>query len=349
MNAKSNNIFSILMLLAGSLLVGFSMGRWLAPLAAWIGPALILRYSRDHNVGRGYLFILVACIIVMFIAIGAFFPPPLGVFIVVLYGLLWSLPYLADRLLSPRLPGFSSTFVYPLAATTLEFLNIHTNPMGTWGATGFSQYGDLPLMQLASVTGMIGITFLMAWFASVANWAWENWGWGSELLKGLGAFGVVLAAVYLFGFLRLNLVPLSETIRVAGITAETQGAVYDRVGGPANWWKGSDTGRLAAQYHWDAYFDETVREAQAGAKLVLWPEIAGLAYSSDEASLTAQAQDVARQNEIYLAVPLAIVYPSDTGQPYVNKLVLIDPTGAIVMEHVKYGGALMESNRLVGD
>ena len=34
---------SLVILLTGTLLVGFSMGRWLAPLAAWIGPALILR------------------------------------------------------------------------------------------------------------------------------------------------------------------------------------------------------------------------------------------------------------------------------------------------------------------
>jgi hypothetical protein len=52
---------SLVMLLAGSLLVAFSMGRWLAPLAAWIGPALIIRYARDHKVGRGYLLVLAAC------------------------------------------------------------------------------------------------------------------------------------------------------------------------------------------------------------------------------------------------------------------------------------------------
>jgi F0F1-type ATP synthase assembly protein I len=34
---------SLALLLVGSLLVGFSTGRWLAPLAAWIGPVLILR------------------------------------------------------------------------------------------------------------------------------------------------------------------------------------------------------------------------------------------------------------------------------------------------------------------
>jgi apolipoprotein N-acyltransferase len=346
MTPKSKTYLSILMLLAGSLLVGFSMGRWLAPLAAWIGPALILRYARDHKFGRGYLLVLAASILAMVIGIGAFFPPPMGVFIVIIYGLLLSLPYLADRLVSPRFPGFSSTFVFPLAATTIEFVNIHINPMGTWGATGFTQYGDLPLMQLASVTGMIGITFLMGWFASVANWAWENRSRGAEILRGLGVFGAVLAAVFIFGFLRLNLTSSSETVRVAGITAQSANSLTKRYSEAPD----PTTARLEVQSHRDAYFSETVREARAGAKVVVWPEIAGFGPASDESSLVARAQDVARQNEIYLAIPLfTIPNDPDSGRPMENKLLLIDPTGAIVMEHIKYGGALVEGNRLVGD
>jgi apolipoprotein N-acyltransferase len=343
MNNKSSKTFSILMLLAGSLLVGFSMGRWLASLAAWIGPVLILRFTRDHKVGRGYLLVLAACIVAMMIAIGAFFSPPTGVFIVVLYGFLWSLPYLADRLVSPQLRGFSGTFVYPLAATALEFLNIHTNPMGTWGATGFTQYGVLPLMQLASVTGMIGITFLMGWFAALANWAWENRGRGGEVFRGIAAFGIVLAAVYVFGSLRLNLAPTSETdgtVRVAGITAKSTSEGK------------SDIRALDVQPFRDVYFSETVREAQAGASVIVWPELAGFGPASNEPSLIARAQDVARQNRIYLAVSLLTYYPntgSDTGQPGENKLLLIDPTGAIVLEHVKYGGHILETYRINGD
>ncbi len=39
---------ALAILLAGSLLVGFSMGSWLAPPAAWIGLVLIMRFARDH-------------------------------------------------------------------------------------------------------------------------------------------------------------------------------------------------------------------------------------------------------------------------------------------------------------
>jgi len=342
-------IVSLSLLLAGSLLVGFSMGRWLAPLAAWIGPALILRYSRDHKGWLGYPLVLVAYIPAFLIGFGenwaSQFPLPIVSILAVFYAFLWSLPYLADRLMGARLKGFSSTLVFPLAATTLELVNTQINPVGTWGATGFTQYGNLPLMQLASVTGMIGITFLMGWFASVANLAWENRSRGGEILRGLATFGVVLAVVFLFGFLRLNFAPSSETVRVAGITTESGRPFGRRV------MKMTDPAaiRLALQSHWDAYFRETVREAQAGARVIVWPEGAGFTFSSEEASLIARAQEVARQNGIYLAIGMYTVPDGpDTGQLDKNWLLLIDPSGATVMEHIKFGGAIIE-RRLIGD
>jgi apolipoprotein N-acyltransferase len=342
-------ILSLAMLLAGSLLVGFSMGRWLAPLAAWIGPVLIMRFARDHRAGRGYLLVLAANIVAFVIGFGAMWSHwglPAVPILAVLYGILWSLPYLADRLVSPRLRGFSSTLVYPLAATTLEFVNIHTNPLGTWGATGFTQYGDLPLMQLASVTGMIGITFLMGWFASVANWVWENRSRGGELVRGVALFGVVFAAVFLFGSVRLNLAPTSETgetVRVAGITSQGLDSLSERTADDPS----VEAVRPLLQSFWEAYFAQTVREAQAGAQVILWPEVNAPTFPADETSYIAQAQEVARQNGIYLALPVGVNDP-DKGQWTENKLLLIDPTGAIVMEHYKYGGSIIETSR-VGD
>ena len=75
-------------------------------------------------------------------------------------------------------------------------------------------------MQLASVTGMIGITFLMGWAASVANWLWENQRDMTKVRRGVGIFGAVLAVVLIFGYARLNLSPshdIENTMRVAGI------------------------------------------------------------------------------------------------------------------------------------
>jgi apolipoprotein N-acyltransferase len=337
---------SLAILLAGSLLVAFSMGSWLAPPAAWIGPVLIMRFARDHPAGRGWLLVLVACTLSFAIGFGAIWnsagwPLVFVLSLPLMYGLVWSLPYLADRLMSPRLPGFFSTLVYPLAAAGLEFLNGSINPVGAWGATGFTQYGDLPLMQLASVTGMIGITFLMGWFASVVNWAWERRGRGAEPWRGLMVFGTVLALVLAFGFLRLNLASSGDTIRVAGITADPTRAL----GASARNASGSAELRQLFQSHWDAYLAATAREAQAGAELVVWPEISGVTFESDEASFTGQAQKVAREQAIYLAVPFW-TWSEETKVPVQNKLLVFDPTGAVVITHLKYGGAIVENTEL---
>jgi len=352
MNAKSKPTLSILMLLVGSLLVGFSMGRWQAPLAAWIGPALILRYARDHKVLRGYVLVLVASILstgIGFISIWlGGLPLPLIPFLLIGIGFLWSLPYLADRMVASGLKGFSSTFVYPLAATTVEFLFIHFNPLGAWGATGFTQYGNLPLMQLASVTGMIGITFLMGWFASTTNWSWENRDNLVRTFAGLGTFGVVITVVLAFGSLRLNRAIVNradETIRIAGITASP----LDSLGELKQ--ETPDAAKSQILAHWNAYFAATVREAQAGAKVILWPEVAGVTsenYGTGENLLTSRAREIARQYEIYLGLPI-YVEALEATLPYENKLLLIDPAGEIVIEHFKYGGAITEGYRVQGD
>jgi apolipoprotein N-acyltransferase len=343
---------SLAMLLAGSLLVGFSMGRWLAPLAAWVGPVLIMRYARDHKIGRGYLMVLAAMILATIIGFMSIWlggmPGPIVPFLAVGIGFLWSLPYLADRVLSSRLPGYASTFVYPLAAICLELLFIHFNPLGTWGATGFTQYGVLPLMQLASLTGMIGITFMMGWFAAGTNWAWENREQRSVAVKGSIVYGTVLGAVFVFGFLRLNLAQTSEneaTIRVAGITPQSLNTVFEFTAGI------SDPKDVEPIYqsHVDTYLQETVREAQAGAQLVVWPELSATVIGREgELNLISAAQKIASRYGIYLTLPL-LERPDDIKDPYANKLLLVDPTGAVVMEHIKYGGSIIETGRMVGD
>lgn len=65
-----------------------------------------------------------------------------------------SLPFRFDRLLAPRLaddghgrPRFVSTLIFPLAATSVEFIFRTGGPLGSFGAMADPQIGDLPLLQ----------------------------------------------------------------------------------------------------------------------------------------------------------------------------------------------------------
>ena len=157
----------------------FYAGRWAIPLAAWLAPLFLLRFVRTQRPLPGLLLAWLVRAAVAAVVLRGILNPPgtsigIGYYVLVLLlTLVAMLPYLADRLIVPRLPGFVATLVFPLAYTTIEYLG-SLGPNGTITSIANTQYGNLPLMQLVSVTGIWGITFLIAWFAAVVNWAWEQ-------------------------------------------------------------------------------------------------------------------------------------------------------------------------------
>lgn len=75
------------------------------------------------------------------------------------------------------------------------------------------------LVQLVSVTGLWGLTFVLVWFATVVNWAFEHRQAGRRVLPGVAVYAAVLVAILGFGALRLaGAGSVGEPVRVAGIT-----------------------------------------------------------------------------------------------------------------------------------
>ncbi len=323
---------------------------WRIPLVWWLSPIFMLRFMRSQKVWRGFLLIWLASFLTsfppMYGIMNAMMPSPLPVFLVttaITALITGALPYLADRLLIPHLKGFATTLVFPLTITVLDYLSAKANPLGSVGAQAYFQYGNLALLQLLSITGMWGIVFLVNWFGPVVNYAWErNFTWTEIRRNSLIYIGIMLA-VLLYGSARLAYAPqASRTVQMNGITA---------VDMRQNW---SALNQVAEQEGWEAmrqktaeyrelYFDETVRQAEAGAQLVHWPEMAVMVPEEDEPAFIARAQQIAREENIYLAMGIGTKYQDD--RPWENKLIIIDPAGDIVLEHHKYGLVALEGTK----
>src|SRR5512139_2130727 len=231
-------------------------------MTAWIAPIFVLRFYRTQR--RAWLAFLLAAIgstIIILFNI----PPmlgPLAPIIVIIFALLTPLPLLADRWLAPRLPGFASTLVYPLVITVVSVLNSVTSPFGSSSGLIFTQHNNLVLLQLVSLTGMWGPTFLIAWLGPVVNWAWERgFAWQKIQRGALGYIGVMLL-VMVYGEARLWFAPTStQTVRVAGFTM-----VEWRVNHPAMmeaFQTDPDSFRQMMEERYQLYFDATIKEARA--------------------------------------------------------------------------------------
>src|SRR5215472_4974285 len=192
---------SYLWLALGIVLFAFGTVKWTIPLAAWLYPVFLLRFVRTQPLLRGVLLLLLALVLLLVVELQGYLPlagalyylAPVG--LAVVFGIVVTLPYLIDRLVAPRLGGMPGTLVFPLAVTTVWYLSALVNPFGTFGNPAYTQYGDLPLLQLLSVTGLWGIVLLMSWFASLVNWAWEQGFAWSRVRPGVLLYVGLLALV----------------------------------------------------------------------------------------------------------------------------------------------------------
>jgi apolipoprotein N-acyltransferase len=337
--------WSYLWLAIAAVLTLFSSGRWPIPLALWLVAVFVLRFLRTQKIFRGLFLVSLVIYVVGVIAWWGMMTPsiPTSAYFGIMAAnllVLASLPYLADRLLVPRLKGFAATLAFPLAVTALEFLGLRLNPMGTFGARAYTLYGNLALMQLLSLTGMWGITFLVSWFASVVNWAWErSFDW-PKIWRGLAIYAGITGLVLFYGSARLVFSPAPVgTVRVAGLTMTLPDEAES-----LDWRDDREDVRQMISDLRDRYFEGTIREARAGARLVLWPEGAGVGYEEDEAALIARGRQVAAQEGIYLAMPL-FTLSEDPDRRHENKLIVIDPAGDVVLEHYKYGFNISEGSQ----
>jgi apolipoprotein N-acyltransferase len=333
--------WSFLWLALGAVCTVFSGGRWQLPLAAWLSGVFILRFVRTQPLWRGLLIQWAVSTAIASVTWWDLVPVPPAAFFVTMAGgaAAYLLPLLADRLLGKRLPGFLSTLAYPAASTALDYLNVLASPMPSPNAQAYSLYGNLALLQLASVTGMWGLTFLTTWLSSVANWAWERRFAWRKVWRGAAVYGGLVLAVLVYGQVRLMLVPAAPgTIRAAAIVPVDLHAKIGEVMSAAR----EDRARFRqiSAEHQDIYFADTVREAEAGAALVLWPEMAIPTAIEDEPDLIVRGKAVAAEHEIYLAMSYYTSYAEDRAGE--NKLVIIDPNGEITLEHLKFGGATIE-------
>ena len=344
---------SYLWLALGILLFAFATVKWTIPLAAWLVPIFLLRFVRTQPLLHGILLVLLANVLVLTIELQGFFPLPgalnylapfgLGIG----FGVIYILPYLIDRLITPRLGGMPGTLVFPLAMTTVSYLSALVNPFGTFGNPAYTQYGNLPLMQLVSVTGLWGIVFVMSWLASLVNWAWEQGFAWSKVRSGLLLYSGLLALVLMGGGARLAFfAPQGATVRVAGITAsrarplpprsfddEAQAVVF--FNGKATEAQRQAIRPLFAQIDNDL-LTRSRSEARAGAKVVVWPELGALVLQEDETAFLQQARSVARESGIYLDMGLAVILRPSEKPPFAqDAAVIIDPNGNIVATYLK--------------
>ena len=219
-------------------------------------------------------------------------------------------------------------FAFPAAVAVAEFFV--DNPfVSVMTSLSVSQFWNLGLMQVASVTGVVGVSFIVTSFASVANYIWEEGLRKATILYAV-CYGVVVVAITGIGMTTIEKITTTDqTVKVAAGIEDLDLLLEDK--SILAQYEGSDEEKLFQAFY-DILNTRAKQAVQNGAALLVFPEEAfGCSEASSEAFIE-QAQGIAKENGINILLPLLRV--PENGKEK-NTLNFIDSNGQLLNTYLK--------------
>jgi apolipoprotein N-acyltransferase len=192
---------------------------------------------------------------------------------------------------------FLASLALPVYWVTYEYLTAISSPHSTWGNLAYTQMDCLPVIQIAAITGIWGISFVVFLFAGTA----------AALLSGAGkpwqrrvlaiAVGFVVCALLVFGKWRSQSNP-SQSVAVTLIAKDVPMSVY----------LGSEEQALELLRE---YADEVRRVTPVGTQVVVLPE--KIARVSESALPEVDALFSSAATVTHAAIVLGLVRKTPSG------------------------------------
>ncbi len=305
---------------AATYFLGTGLEGW--PLLVWLAPVPILvlapRLSAKLAFGAAFLAHLVGGLNLASYLAGLA-PIPAVVAVLAIPALAFALAVLAQRFAWLRLRHGASVLVFPAAWTSYEVLISTVSPNGTFGSLAYTQTDFLPLIQLASLTGLWGITFLLSLVPTGMAAAWL---WRGDRRQALPALLVPVGLVLLacgWGWLRIARAPTQHAVWVAASATDERLAAF------------ATEDREEALAVLRIYAGRIAELAARGAQVVVLPEkLVGLtpAYEEEARQLLSET---ARANRVTVVAGLNLV----GREPRRNVALVLGAGGERVAEYDK--------------
>lgn len=339
-NKKSiQQAFILLIGLIFTILMGIN---WHMALAAWIAPVLLLRFTRNTRIFGFITFFLILILVGAISRSSLVFLKILPVYVItgLFYAITFCLPFLIDRLLYKKYCGFRCTYIFPSAVVLIEF--IVTESMGTWGVLAHTQYPFNEFSQTASLIGLFGISFIVAWFASVLNWMKENDFAKIFVRKGIYIYGSTLLILLIYGGIRITFFnPDSTTVRVAGISGKVD--IFKLIESEFETLTSYSEKKLnqipdrifSSDELINNQVQQTKNVAENGAKIIAWSEISLILNKQQVDTLKPKIGEITKSHKCYVLMAYLEAVELPDKKPFNNTSVLICPDGSIAWEYSK--------------
>jgi apolipoprotein N-acyltransferase len=208
---------------------------------------------------------------------------------------------------------------FPFFWVALEYTRAHILTGFPWASLGYTQYRTLPLIQVADITGVYGVSFLIV---LVNLFLFQLWRWvrGKDgatypFLATAATLPLVLLTLF-YGFISLNREDSGKEIKVA----LAQGNIPQDV----KW-------NPAFQEETVAIYERLSRKTSGtGIELIVWPESSLPFFYQKESGYSQRISSLARELNSYLVVSSPALESENGSEKLLNSAFLIAPDGSTV-------------------
>ena len=260
----------------------------------WIAPIPVLYTSLHVKPGQAFVLAFMAYLIGRLSWLPyllRLLPPVLVIVFTVILPLIFALIVIASRKMILLSQDWISVLAFPVYFTAFEYLLFVLSRDGTAASIAYTQSNYLPVIQIASVTGILGISFLISFFPSAIALAWYFKKNRKMVFILTGLLIIIFSDLFIYGWLRLKKPETGNSmlIGMATIDEKAYKGVYQHEPGKEM--------QLT-----DLYLKEISGLADRGAKVILIPEKAVVVNDSSIDSVLNLFKQLALNRRIQIII-----------------------------------------------
>ena len=321
-------------LILGLILALLSYGIFNTGICAWVFAIPLIRFINNRTKWSSIIMMLVGVIIVANIT---FFRLVLDDFNIMnqvfcsLNGLRMWFPffvYFLCRYYGAR--KIIAYYAFPATVAVAEFF-IDNPFISVMTSLSVSQFWNLGLMQVASITGVVGVSFIVTLFACIVNYIWEE-GLHKDIAINVIAYGLVVVVITSIGMMNIEKITTTDqTVRVATSVEDFNLLVSDQ--SILDQYEGTDEEKMF-QANIDIISERARQAVQNESTLLVFPEDAFVCPEAVCEAFIGQVEGIARENGINILLPV-LRLPEEEGMKTKNTLNFISSQGELLNTYLK--------------
>lgn len=301
---KFEEKFSYVWLILGLILVFLSYGVFNTGICAWLFAIPLLRYINIRTKWSSILLMLLGTIIIANIAFCGLVEDKVNIMNQVFCtfnGIRIWLPFfvyfICRKLNTNKLIAY---FAFPASVVIAEFFV--DNPfVSVMTSLSVSQFWNIGLMQLASITGVVGVSFVVTSCASAVNYIWED-----GLNKKTATYATVyaIAVIFIIGLGMTSIQRITtgdKTVRVA-TSVENSNNLLGKLDDIQKY-EGTSKEKIMAACV-DIINDSAKNACYNKSSVLVFPEDAFICTDDMTKQFISEVQEIAKENNINILFPL---------------------------------------------